>query len=173
VAAVVALVAGVGISKVLGVSPLLTCLVMGFVQTNITKARRQLVDSVFADFEPVILVVFFTLAGMHLSFDHVVLAGLAALLLFGARAAGKLLAARVAMRVAGATEALRSHLGMALIPQAGVAVGLVLLIQEDSHFAEVVGFFSAVVLTVVTVNEIVGPILTRVALARAGEVDSA
>jgi NhaP-type Na+/H+ or K+/H+ antiporter len=127
-AAVVALVAGVGISNVLDVSPLLTCLVMGFVQTNITKARSQLVDSIFADFEPAILAVFFTLAGMHLSFEHAVLAGLASLLLFLARAGGKTLAARIAMKLAGATEALQKNLGMALVPQAGVGVGLVLLV---------------------------------------------
>jgi mannitol/fructose-specific phosphotransferase system IIA component (Ntr-type) len=58
---------------------------------------------------------------------------------------------------------------MALIPQAGVAVGLVLIIQEDPAFSEAAGLFGAVVLSVVTVNEIVGPILTRLALSRSGE----
>ena len=60
--------------------------------------------------------------------------------------------------------------GLALVPQAGVAVGLVLLIQEDPRFGDAAGLFAAVVLTVVTVNEIIGPVLTRIALQRAGEV---
>jgi len=169
-AAVVALVFAVGVADALDVSPMLACLFLGFVQTNLTRTRNQLVDSVFADFEPAILTVFFTLAGMHLSLDQMALAGLVALVLFSSRMAGKIVAADVAMRLANATERVRKNLGLALLPQAGVAVGLVLVIQEDPRFADVAGFFGAVVLSVVTVAEVVGPILTRSALRRTGEV---
>ena len=78
-AAVVALVFASGVADALDVSPMLACLFLGFVQTNLTRTREQLVDSVFADFEPAILTVFFTLAGMHLSLDQIGLAGLVAL----------------------------------------------------------------------------------------------
>lgn len=169
-AAMAALLLACGLATALGVSPLLTCLVLGFVQSNIAKERSHLVDSVFANFEPAILAVFFTLAGLHLSVEHLALAGLVALLLFASRFAGKVLAAGLAMRLAGATDRVRKNLGMALTPQAGVAVGLVLLIQEDPRFAGIAGMFGAVVLAVVTLNEILGPLLTRMALARAGEV---
>jgi len=64
----------------------------------------------------------------------------------------------------------RENLGLALVPQAGIAVGLVLLIQEDIRFAGAADLFAAVVLSVVAINEIVGPVLTRMALTRAGEV---
>jgi Kef-type K+ transport system membrane component KefB/mannitol/fructose-specific phosphotransferase system IIA component (Ntr-type) len=168
-AAVLALMLACGLADAIGVSPLLTCLVLGFVQTNIARERSHLAESVFADFEPAILAVFFTLGGMHMSLEHALLASLAAALLFTARLAGKLVAAQVAMRLAGATDRVRRNLGLALTPQAGVAVGLVLLIQEDPGFADIAGLFSAVVLTVVTLNEIVGPILTRRALVNAGE----
>jgi mannitol/fructose-specific phosphotransferase system IIA component (Ntr-type) len=125
---------------------------------------------VFANFEPAILAVFFTLAGMHLSLDQVSLAGLVAALLFSTRILGKLMAARLALRLAGATERVKRNLGLALTPQAGVAVGLVILIQGDARFAEVSGLFAAVVLAVVTLNEISGPLMTRLALSRAGEI---
>jgi PTS system fructose-specific IIC component len=169
--AVVALVFTVGMATAFDVSPLLACLMLGFVQTNISRGRDQLVDSVFADFEPAILTVFFTLAGMHLSPEHLESAGFVAFLLFLGRFAGKLLSADLAMRFAHATDRVRANLGIALIPQAGVAVGLVLLIQEDPAFERVAGLFASVVLAVVAVNEIVGPLATRFALARAGEVD--
>lgn len=79
------------------------------------------------------------------------------------------------MRLAGATEKLRKYLGLALLPQAGVAIGFVVLLEEDPAFrtaagAQILPIFVAVVLTVVTASEIVGPILTRFALARAGEI---
>jgi mannitol/fructose-specific phosphotransferase system IIA component (Ntr-type) len=129
---------------------------------------------VFSDFEPAILAVFFTLAGMELSFEHILEVGLIAAIVFSFRIAGKLLAANWAMRLAGATAKVRRNLGMALVPQAGVAVGLVVLLQEDPEFSQnasgLVSLFVAVVLTVVTANELVGPILTRLALERAGEV---
>ena len=169
-AAMASLLLACGLAMQLGVSPLLACLVFGFVQTNIARERSHLADSVFADFEPAILAIFFTLAGMNLEVDHLATASLAAGLLFAARIAGKLVAARVAMELARATERVKRNLGLALTPQAGVAVGLVILIQEDARFADVAGLFATVVLTVVTLNEIFGPILTRLALRGAGEV---
>jgi mannitol/fructose-specific phosphotransferase system IIA component (Ntr-type) len=169
-AAIAALVVTSGLADALGISPMLACLVLRAVQTNITRARSHLVDSVFSNFEPAILTVFFTLAGMHLSLRHLEGVWLLAILYFTSRLAGKLLAADLALRAAQATERVRRNLGLALIPQAGVAVGLVLLIQEDPRFDEIADLFAAVVLSVVTVNEIVGPVFVRTALARTGEI---
>jgi PTS system fructose-specific IIC component len=169
-AAVATLVVTSGLADALGISPMLACLALGAVQANITHSRSHLIDSVFSNFEPAILTVFFTLAGMHLSVRHLEGVWVLAVLYFVARLAGKLLAADLALRAAHATDRVRRNLGLALIPQAGVAVGLVLLIQEDPRFADVADLFAAVVLSVVTVNEIVGPVFVRTALARAGEV---
>ncbi len=170
-AAVAALVLTSGLATTFNVSPLLACLFLGVIQTNLTPSRSQLVDSTFADFEPAILTVFFTLAGMQMSIDHLATAGLTASLLFGSRVIGKLAAADLAMWLADATKRVRRNLGLALIPQAGVAVGLVVILQGDPAFSGVAEQFAAVVLAVVTVNEMIGPLLTRYALGRAGEVD--
>lgn len=169
-AAVAALVLTSGLASTFHVSPILACLFLGLIQTNLTPSRSRLVDSTFADFEPAILTVFFTLAGMHMSIDHLASAGMVAALLFGTRIVGKLAAANLAMRLANATEKVRDNLGLALIPQAGVAVGLVVVLQGDPAFSDLAEQFSAVVLAVVTANEIVGPLLTRFALERAGEI---
>ena len=159
-----------GLASYTELSPLLACLSLGIVLTNLNPARDRMVDAAFANFEPAIMCVFFTVAGMHLSFEHVGEAGLLALLFVSLRIAGKLASSEAAMRLAGATERVRRSLGMALIPQAGVAVGLVILIQDDPAFAAIHELFVAIVLTAVTMNEIVGPIATRLALTRAGEV---
>ena len=167
--AMVALLLASGAAEYLGVSPLLACLFMGMVQTNLSPKRETLVDAAFEDFEPAILAVFFTLAGMHLSLVHLAAVALPTALFFFGRIGGKWLAADLAMRLARATGRVRKNLGFALVPQAGVAVGLVVLIQEDSNFQPIADLFAAVVLSVVTLNEIVGPILTRMALNRSGE----
>ena len=168
--AVLALIFTTGLATALETSPLLACLVLGVVQTNITRTRSHLVDSVFADFEPTILAIFFTLAGLHLTTEHLGTASLLAIAYFLARVFGKYFAADLAMRLAHATDRVRQNLGIALVPQAGVAVGLVIVIQNDPAFSDIAGILSAVVLSVVLVNEIIGPILTRMALGRAGEI---
>ncbi|MCP5067004.1 MAG: PTS transporter subunit EIIA [bacterium] len=167
---VVTLLLVFGLASYSGVSPLAACLALGVAQTNLNPSRDRLVDSVFADFEPVILCVFFTLAGLHLSLTHAAAGGLIALVFVIARAAGKLLSANVAMNLAGATARVRGNLGMALLPPAGIAIGLVILIQDDPAFAATSELFTAVVLTAVTVNEIIGPITTGIALWRSGEI---
>ena len=170
-AAVLALVLTSGMASYFGVSPLLACLFLGFVQTNITRTREKLVDTIFENFQPAILAVFFVLAGMHLSFENAAVTGLLSTLFFAGRVGGKVLAANWAMRIAHATENVRRHLGLALMPQAGVAVALVILIQDDPAFADISTTFGAVVLTVVTANEIFGPLALRISLNRSGETN--
>ena len=172
-AGVLAILMTSGLSNYLDVSPLLSCLFLGMVQTNLTPAREEQIGALFKNFEPAILAVFFTLAGMHLNFGHARTSGLIAIIYFAARLAGKLGSVELAMWIAGATPKVRRFLGVALVPQAGLAIGLVLLLQEDPIFREhpeVLQLILAVVLTVVTANEIVGPVLTRFALGRSGEI---
>ncbi len=163
-----------GVAEYLGFSPLLACLFLGIVQANFTPDRDRILDAAFSTFEPVILAIFFTLAGMHLSFEEMKLAGPVALVFFVVRAIGKLTAGACAMRFAGATQRLVTWLGPALVPQAGLAIGLVILVDKDPAFAtgqaaEVRDLFLAIVIAAVTLNEIAGPILLRIALRRAGE----
>ena len=171
-AGVLAILMTSGLADYLEASPLLACLFLGFVQTNLTPSRDELVDALFSNFEPAILAIFFTLAGMELELGAASAAGLAGIAYFLARAAGKLTAARLAMTLAGATSKVRRYLGMTLLPQAGLAIGLVLLVGEDPAVQDNPGFqqmLLAVVLSVVTLNELVGPVLARHALRRAGE----
>jgi Kef-type K+ transport system membrane component KefB/mannitol/fructose-specific phosphotransferase system IIA component (Ntr-type) len=162
-----------GIARELALSPLLACLFLGFVQSNRTPSRERLADKVFATFEPAILAVFFTLAGIELNFQEAGKAGFAALIYFVARGGGKIVAVQLSMRLANATEAVRRNLGLALLPQAGLAIGLVILLQEDpilQGFSSTLDLIVAVVITTVTANELLGPIFTRWSLARSGEV---
>jgi PTS system fructose-specific IIC component len=166
----VSLLATYGLASYAGVSPLAACLTLGVVQSNLSPTRERIVDAVFATFEPVILCTFFTLAGLHLSFGDLGRVGLLTGLFVAGRFAGKLLSAGLAMRLAGATERVRRNLGLALLPQAGLAVGLVILVQGDPALADLSELFTAVVLTAVTINELVGPIATKFALNRSGEI---
>ena len=168
-ASFVALLLVAGTALALGVSVLLSGLFLGVALANLTPNKAELGPAAFQNVEAVIFAAFFTLAGIHLDFSRVVPAGITALVLIGARFAGKNLAAALAMRWAGATKRVRRYLGLALTPQAGVAVGLILLVRRDPSLAAVEQLILAVGLTTVMVNEIAGSILAHVALARSGE----
>lgn len=168
-ASVIAILVGVGASEMLDISPLLTCLFLGVGLANMTPDVDELGHRTFRDFETAIFAVFFTLAGMELDLSFLAQAGGLAALYALARAAGKYLAASASMKLTGAPPATVRYLGPALIPQAGVAIGLVMVVRDDPILADVADLFLAIGLTAVTMNEIVGPITTRWAVRKSGE----
>ncbi len=170
-ASVVAILFATGLASFLDVSPLLSCLFLGITLANVTPDKDEIGHQVFDDFEHAIFAVFFTLAGMELNFAYLVPAGLLSLCFVGARILGKVGSAKFAMSLDGAPKTLQNYLGMALIPQAGVAVGLVFAVQEDPLLTDVAELFLAVGITAVTMNEIIGPITTRFALRKSGETE--
>lgn len=168
-ASVIAILVAVGASEVFEISPLLTCLFLGVGLANLTPDVDELGHRTFRDFETAIFAVFFTLAGMELDLSFLAQAGGLAALYAVARAAGKALAAAGSMKLTGASTEAQRYLGPALIPQAGVAIGLVMVVRDDPVLADVADLFLAIGLTAVTLNEVVGPITTRWAVRRSGE----
>jgi len=170
-----AITAAIGIAEYFHVSVLLSCLFLGVILENVTPDKDEVGPGVFANFEYAIYAVFFTVAGMELQFKYLSVAGLIAAAVFVGRALGKVGAGTLAMTLAGATTRIRRYLGTALLPQAGLAVGLMLLVTDNPVFSSTAALraerdtFLAVVLGVVLCNELVGPILTRFAVLRSGD----
>jgi Kef-type K+ transport system membrane component KefB/mannitol/fructose-specific phosphotransferase system IIA component len=169
-ASVVALLLVVGASLYLDVSLLLSSLVLGFVLTNLTPEQSELGGTAFENLETAIFAAFFTMAGMELHFTQLGTAGILVLAVFGARFAGKLLSARVAMHLAAGTDTVRRYLGLGLIPQAGVAVGFILLVQQDPALEPIHQLILEVGLTTVMLNELIGSVTANYALKRSGDV---
>ena len=92
-------------------------------------------------------------------------------LYFLARLTAKILNAYAAMSLAGATKNVRQYLGISLLPHGGVAVGLILLVENpNSGFSEeVTTTVTTVGLAALAINQLVGPSATRFALQRSGE----
>ncbi len=176
-ATLAAILLTIGLADHFEFSRLLACLFLGVFLENVTPDKDELGPSVFANFEIAIYAVFFTVAGLELQFEYLAVAGVAAVITFLGRSVGKVSAGSIAMTVARATQRLRRYLGLAMLPQAGLAVGLMLLVTDSPAFAATPELraqrdtFLAVVLAVVLLNELVGPILTRTALAKSGDID--
>ncbi len=165
----IAILLTTGLADFLQLSVLLACLCLGVTLTNLTPDKDEIGHKVFASFEAAIFTVFFTVAGMELNFQSLAVGGLMAAVTFTGRLLGKVAAGYLGMTLAGATTRHRRWIGLSLIPQAGLAVGLMLLITEDPTFEPIHEVFLAVVLATVLLNELVGPIFTRTGLVRSGD----
>jgi PTS system fructose-specific IIC component len=159
-----------GIADFLDISNLLACLFLGVTIVNLAPEKEEIGHRVFVNFEPAVLAVFFTLAGFELNFEFLTSGWVLVMLFVLSRAAGKIGSGFVAMTLAGGTTNVRRYLGLGLIPQAGVAVGLLLQLGDDPIFESISPLVLAVGVASVAVNEIVGPITTRVGLARSGNL---
>ena len=166
---IIALIVVSGFAIHFGLSLLLSCLFLGVTLTNFAPRQRPIGGVNFENLEAAVFAAFFTIAGMELELSHILEAGLLSLVAVVARFAGKCLAARFAMRLAGATQRIRQYLGFALVPQAGVAVGLILLVQADASLETLQHLFLEIGLTTVMINELVGSIAVHFALRKSGE----
>jgi len=161
----------VGLSELLGLNSLLTGLFLGIYLGNASEeASRQ--TRALEPLEFLLFICFFTLAGASLHLATIPLAGLLCLAYFLARYLGKVVGACVGGLVARTSPRIWTSTCLGLMPQAGVGVGLVLVLRGDDRIPEEVSvLISTVVLAAVTINEIIGPFLTRAALARSGEAN--
>jgi hypothetical protein len=166
---VVLLVLGFGVSTVLEYlqfDSLLTFMVAGFIVRNMSKQGQNFLTYIEKT-GSVVYVVFFATAGAHL--DVPLLRGLwpVALILAGTRAFATWIAARAASHLAGDPPVLRDWGWSGLVSQAGLTLGLSVIIARE--LPSIGTPFRALAIATVAVNEMVGPVLFKLALDRTGE----
>ncbi len=150
-----------------GFSLLLVCMMTGTIFCNICDFSEELMGRVDGWTAP-LFVLFFVLSGAELNLKilsnpMVLLIGLVYIVF---RSLGKYLGAYGSCAMTGCSDSIKKHLGITLLPQAGVALGMALTAQQLAG-GEVV---RSVVLFSVLVYELVGPALTKRSLLAAGEI---
>lgn len=165
-----------GLTLSLGLSPLLATMVLGFIVMNFgDREKREHVLHVLEDIEIPIFGVFFALAGAHLQLGAVFNTGWLMVILTLGRFAGKMLGTSVGSKITSAPEPVRRYLGMALLPAAGVTIGLMLQVNglySHAHPGLCETMVSAVV-GAVLINELLTPFFVRFALFRSGDAAAA
>ncbi len=158
-----------GITVSIHVSPLIANMMMGFVLVNLS-AKNSRVMRILEPLSPPIYAAFFALAGTELDVRTIAATGAVGLAYLLSRAAGKYGGAYLGAVVAGESHVTRKYLGLGLLPQAGVAIGLILVLQDTPVFTHLpyMGQMVNVVLASILVNEIVGPPLAKYALEASG-----
>lgn len=117
-----------GICTSLDVSPLLACMASGTAYIN-ASGNKHLFKQL-NQFTPPLLVMFFVLSGMRLSVPSLAAAGVIGIVYFLVRIAGKYTGSALGAAVTHASPEIRRYFGLALIPQAGVSIGLAVLGQR-------------------------------------------
>jgi len=156
-----------GLAQIFHLSPLLANMVTGFTIANLHSQPE--VFQCFEDIELPVYVVFFTLAGASLHLDILAANWLPAAVYILARGFGKVAGVYLGAKLGKAEKAIQKYLGFAMLPKAGVTIGLILLVQ--GRFPELALIITAIELAAVTVCELVGPIGARYALVASGEAD--
>ena len=161
----------VGISIIAGMGPILPAMVLGATMANLAPRQSKGVFKLVERFSPPIYISFFVLAGAHMQFgrigSQIVVTMIVVFTVF--RVVGKVVGCWFGARYSGAPVAVRKYLGICLLPQAGVAIGLAIL-SGQQFSAEFGHTIIMVVMTATFVAEIVGPILVKVGVKKAGEI---
>lgn len=156
-----------GISLLLNMSPLLTCIVMGTVLVNIQQNSIRVFDSVNSFAAP-IYILFFTLAGASLDLSILKTVGLMGIAYVLARGLGKIAGAWAGAAMVKAEPAVRKYLGLGLLPQGGISIGLMVLVRQQLPDYAVA--INTIIMFSVLIYETSGPIFAKIALKKAGEI---
>lgn len=158
-----------GISMWLGLSPLLTNIMMGATLANLRKFANRSFSAV-NDFVPIFYVLFFTLAGASLDIQILKSVGLAGIGYILARATGKILGSFIGAKSVNAEPQVQKWLGLALLPQGGISIGLsVIVMQQLPQYAVEL---TTIIMASVLVYETLGPVFAKISISKAGEINA-
>ena len=161
-------------------SPLLSCMMLGTIFCNICDFSEGLMDRLDRWTAP-IFILFFVLSGAELDLNVlsdliIVLVGFAYII---SRCVGKYYGASLSAKLAKAPANVKKYLGITLFPQAGVALGMAIKVEQyckgldnpSNEILQVAMIVKNIVLFSVLIYELVGPFLTKIALSKAGEIN--
>ena len=154
-------------------SPLLSCMMLGTIFCNICDFSEELMDRIDRWTAP-LFAIFFVLSGAELRLSvfanpMVILIGAIYIL---SRSAGKYSGAFLSAKLAKSEDNIVKYLGITLLPQAGVALGMANIVQSTVELDPTIGTLVLnITLFAVLVYELIGPLLTKIALMKAGEID--
>ena len=152
----------------IGFSSLLACMMLGTVFCNICEVSEELMDRADRWTAP-ILILFFVISGAELELSvfadwAVVIVGVVYII---SRSIGKYYGANISAKMTKSNPNIIKYLGITLLPQAGVALGMAIKAIELGPDGAIV---RNITLFAVLIYEIVGPYLTKVALTKAGDI---
>ena len=152
----------------IGFSTLLVCMMLGTLFCNVCSSADELMEKTDKWTMP-IFILFFVISGAQLDFgvfnDWIVILVGVIYIIF--RALGKYLGSYFSAKAVHCAPSIVRYLGVTLLPQAGVAIGMSITAATMLQSGSTV---RSIVLFAVMIYELVGPMLTKIALVRAGDI---
>lgn len=157
----------IGISEIVGFSSLLACMMLSMVFVNLSKYREKIYEPLDR-MTPPIYMMFFIISGASLDITIIASVGVVGAVYVIGRVVGKVLGAALGAKLSKAPDIVSKYLGFTLVPQEGVAIGLAA--TAAATLPEYGNRIQTIVLCGVVIYELVGPIITKTALKKAGEI---
>ena len=154
----------------IGFSSLLVCMMLGTIFCNICDFSEELMERVDRWTAP-LFIIFFVLSGAELELSvftdiMIVLIGIVYIL---SRSVGKYTGAFLSAKLSGCDDNIVKYLGITLLPQAGVALGMAM--KSQALGSEIGLIIANITLFAVLIYELIGPLLTKIALTKAGDIN--
>lgn len=164
------LMTGFGVAGLLKVDELLTTMMMGIIVANFNTQEERIFKILEGYTEELIFVLFFVISSMHLNFQVISNSYWLILAFIALRAAGKFLGTYVGSSLIKAPSKVKKYTFGGLLPQGGIVIGLALMIKQTGNFAPVADLIISVVIGATIIHEIIGPVLSKLFLIKAGEI---
>ncbi|MFK5882649.1 MAG: cation:proton antiporter [Sulfurospirillum sp.] len=149
------------VSQYFSLEPLLSSLVMGIIASNLSKNFFLVKKEFDNHLKDIIFLLFFTISAMHLNISFLTQMPLAIILYVVFRIIGKIVGVWVGSKLSNADDNIGKHLGFALFPQAGIAIGLALSLQDMTDFETVAPIILNIIIATTIIHELIGPFLTK------------
>jgi Kef-type K+ transport system membrane component KefB len=164
---IAAVLLGASLAQKFDLSPLLLCMAIGAVYVNLRNDAIQTLEHVDT-WTPPLFMMFFVISGADLNVSMLPKLGLIGVLYIVARVIGKYFGAYLGCTISKTSPKIRKYLGFSLVPQAGVAIGIAqLAVRELPQYGSSI---QAVILCATLIYELIGPVLTKASLIKAGEI---
>lgn len=151
--------------------PLFAALMMGAVMTNISSDFELVEEEIDNHLEEIIFMLFFILSAMHLDLGSLTAMPLVIVAYILFRFLGKVSGVWVGARLSKADKKTENYLGLGLLPQAGVAIGLALSLQDEAGFETMAPMILNIVIATIVIHEFIGPLFTKYILKKVGECE--
>ncbi len=180
------ILSGVGLSAFFDLSEILSCMVMGIAIGNNKhhQSLREIEEKEIGIMLPLFYIFFFTLAGANLHLQALQHLGLLSILYIIGRVAGLSTGSYLGAAIGGLHDNIRKYLGLGILSQAGVAIGLALVLKQNLTglgpvinettqltLGDQIGQTVFTTIAVTTfIFELIGPVSAKWALEKAGEI---
>lgn len=172
--AVIAVLITTGLALYFGASAILTPMIAGAIVTNmINKECYEVEEHTISAFVPPIMIAFFTIAGAELDFAVLLTVGGVGAAYIVGRIIGKVLGSYFGCKICHTSSNVQKYLGLSLLPQSGVAIGLsfaAVTALTEAGFIDYGNQIKSVVLAAVLVFELFGPLLVKLAFKGSHEI---